>query len=207
LKLETLKVRICFFGDSFINGTGDDECLGWVGRLCAVERRAGADLTVYNLGIRRDTSEDILRRWKPEAAVRLPVDSDGRLVFSFGVNDLAPDDELGRPRISEGASLQNAHDILSEASAWRPTLMMGPLPVTSSQARNDQIRSYSEQLSGLCASLGVPYFDPAPFAAEVYETWRKEADAGDGIHPNAESYSALASAIHRWRPWRRLFET
>ena len=25
-------MRICFFGDSFVNGTGDDECLGWVGR-------------------------------------------------------------------------------------------------------------------------------------------------------------------------------
>ncbi|WP_293531703.1 GDSL-type esterase/lipase family protein [Phenylobacterium sp.] len=202
MRLETLSMRICFFGDSFVNGTGDDDCLGWVGRLCAAERRAGADLTMYNLGIRRDTSEDILRRWKPEAAVRLPVDSDGRLVFSFGLNDLAPDDEFGRPRISEGASLQNAHDILSEASAWRPTLMMGPLPVTSSQPRNDQIRSYSEHLNGLCASLGVPFFDAVPFAAEVYETWRREADAGDGIHPNAESYSAFASAIHAWWPWR-----
>lgn len=149
LRLETLSMRICSFGDSFVNGTGD-----------------------------------------------------GRLVFSFGLNDLAPDDEFGRPRVSEGASLQNAHDILSEASAWRPTLMMGPLPVTSSQPRNDQIRSYSEHLKGLCASLGVPFFDAVPFAAEVYETWRREADAGDGIHPNAESYSAFASAIHAWWPWR-----
>ena len=35
--------RICFFGDSFVNGTGDDDALGWVGRLCAAERRAGLD--------------------------------------------------------------------------------------------------------------------------------------------------------------------
>ncbi|HZC55143.1 MAG TPA: hypothetical protein VE396_03730 [Xanthobacteraceae bacterium] len=28
-------IRICFFGDSMVNGTGDDACLGWVGRICA----------------------------------------------------------------------------------------------------------------------------------------------------------------------------
>lgn len=26
-------MRICFIGDSFVNGTGDDTCLGWVGRI------------------------------------------------------------------------------------------------------------------------------------------------------------------------------
>jgi acyl-CoA thioesterase-1 len=28
-------MRICFFGDSFVNGTGDDDGLGWVGRIVA----------------------------------------------------------------------------------------------------------------------------------------------------------------------------
>lgn len=77
-------MRLCFFGDSFVNGTGDDDCLGWVGRLCAAERRVGRDLTVYNLGVRRDTSDDILRRWRREAEARLPPGCGGRLVFSFG---------------------------------------------------------------------------------------------------------------------------
>lgn len=199
-------MRICFFGDSFVNGVGDDAGLGWVGRLCSAERLGGANLTFYNLGIRRDTTDDILRRWRVEADARLPVDSDGRLVFSFGVNDLAPADELGTPRVTEGASLQNAHAILAEASAWCPTLMVGPLPVTSSRPRNAQISRYSDQLKDLCGRLSVPYFDATPFAAKVHGTWRKEADAGDGIHPNTESYAALALAVHNWGPWRHWFE-
>jgi lysophospholipase L1-like esterase len=60
-------MRICFFGDSIVNGTGDPDCLGWVGRVCGAARKSGVDLTSYNLGIRRDTSADILRRWRREA--------------------------------------------------------------------------------------------------------------------------------------------
>jgi lysophospholipase L1-like esterase len=75
-----MSIRICFFGDSIFNGTGDDACLGWVGRICSAVRRRGTDLTCYNLGIRRDTSTDVLARWQVEARVRLPDEYDGRLV-------------------------------------------------------------------------------------------------------------------------------
>ena len=59
-------MRICFVGDSFVNGTGDPECLGWPGRICAAARRAGHDVTYYNLGVRRDTSGDVQARWELE---------------------------------------------------------------------------------------------------------------------------------------------
>jgi hypothetical protein len=37
---------ICFFfGDSFANGTGDDDALGCVGRILAQARHAGRDVT------------------------------------------------------------------------------------------------------------------------------------------------------------------
>jgi acyl-CoA thioesterase-1 len=82
-----MSIRICFFGDSIVNGTGDDACLGWVGRVCSAARRDGIDLTCCNLGIRRDTSADVLIRWHAEARARLPDEYDGGLVFSFGGND------------------------------------------------------------------------------------------------------------------------
>ena len=31
----TQDIRICFIGDSLVNGTGDEAALGWAGRLCA----------------------------------------------------------------------------------------------------------------------------------------------------------------------------
>lgn len=53
-------MQICFFGDSFTYGVGDPAGLGWRGRV--VRRLIGVrpDVTAYDLGIRRNTSADIL---------------------------------------------------------------------------------------------------------------------------------------------------
>lgn len=55
-------VRIRFIGYSFVNGTGDETTLGWAGRFCAAAAVRGVSVTYYHLGVRRDTSADILRR-------------------------------------------------------------------------------------------------------------------------------------------------
>ena len=113
--------------DSMVNGTGDDACLGWVGRICAAARRSGRDLTCYNLGVRRYTTADMLARWQREAEARLPSEHDGRLVFSFGANDCCPGEDIGGVRVAPGRALANAEAILTAAVAWRPTLMVGPI--------------------------------------------------------------------------------
>ena len=197
-------IRVCFFGDSFVNGTGDDGCLGWAGRLCSAERGGGADVTLYNLGVRRDTSTDVRRRWKAEAEARLP-DAGGRLVFSFGLNDLAPRDDQGIPRVPRETTLSNARSILREASSWLPTLMIGPLPVTHSVERNNEVTTLSDCLQTICEEIDVPFFSAVPFAKTIFETWRCEADNGDGIHPNGRSYAALAAALGHWQAWRKWF--
>jgi len=200
-----MSLRICFFGDSFVNGTGDDGALGWVGRLCAAERRAGADLTSYNLGVRRDTSQDVRGRWLKEAQVRLPPDCDGRLVFSFGVNDCALDPGDAAPRLTAAATLENARAILGEAMAWRPTLMIGPLPVTESAAQNDRVIALCDGLAKVAAAAGAPYLTTIAFAAAFRDQWRAEAARGDGVHPNSGSYAALAEALRAWPAWREWF--
>ena len=71
-------LRICFVGDSLVNGTGDPACLGWTGRVCAAACDAGHDITYYNLGIRRATSADIHGYWRDEVTRRLPEGIAGR---------------------------------------------------------------------------------------------------------------------------------
>jgi len=61
-------IRICFIGDSFVNGTGDPEKLGWCGRVCSRVTDKSLDITYYNLGIRRETSSDIKERWEAEVS-------------------------------------------------------------------------------------------------------------------------------------------
>ncbi len=152
-------MRICFFGDSFVNGTGDDDALGWVGRLVAKARQSGLDVTAYNLGIRRDTSADVAARWKSEASLRLPSDCDGRLVFSFGANDCLPSGADDRPRIGRAESLANLEAILGEAQRWLPTLMVGPGIVADAPDANARICELSAAYAKVCEQFGVPYLE------------------------------------------------
>ena len=197
----SLSIRICFFGDSFTNGTGDDDCLGWVGRICAAARQKGRDITSYNLGVRRNTSADIARRWRAEAEARLPPQYDGRLVFSFGSNDGYTNDDGKGPRLQLEESLKNARSILQIAHQWRPTLMLGPMPVSDFES-DQRIRSLSESLEILCTELGIPYLNLFRSAVEISRIWHTELVAGDGVHPNRRSYQAIAQVIDRWPAWR-----
>lgn len=188
-------MRLCFIGDSFVAGIGDPAFQGWTGRLCA---GLGGDVTCYTLGIRRDTSADIAARWRAEAERRLPPPLDGRLVFSFGVNDCVEED--GRSRVAFADSLANARTVLAEAAAWRPTLMVGPPPIADAEC-NRRIAHLSGALDGLCAGLGVPYL-PVFDALARSLAWMAEAATGDGAHPGEGGYKALALLVSAWPAWR-----
>ncbi len=195
-------MRICFFGDSFVNGTGDDECLGWVGRVSALARQTGTDITCYNLGVRRDTSADIARRWRNEAEVRLPDKHDGRLVFSFGANDCTNSDNPDLPHIPLTTTLINARLIFSTAIAWKPTLVIGPLPTSANPSAHDRVTKLSAELENLCAELGLPFFNFLAVADSIKALWKIEAEAGDRIHPNRGAYAQLAGAVSDWPAWK-----
>lgn len=194
-------MRICFFGDSFVNGTADPDGLGWVGRICAGQRRGGHDLTCYNLGIRRDTSADVRARWHGEAVARLPDDLDGRLVFSFGVNDCTLED--GQPRLPPAQALAQAEAILTAASGWKPTLFVGPPPIAE-PAVNRRIEPLSGALAALCGRLEIPYLDSfSPLVRS--DVWMTEVAAGDGAHPGAAGYAQFAEIVAAWSGWRNWF--
>lgn len=194
-------MRICFFGDSFVAGVGDPEHRGWPGRVCSSARARAGALTHYNLGIRRDTSEDVAARWRLEAQRRLPEGEDGRLVFSFGVNDCALED--GRARIALASSLAHLASILDQARRWRPTLMVGPPPVAEGNPRNsnDRIGDRSEAFSRACDRLGVPYLDLFARLSRS-DLWCAEVASGDGAHPGARGYALISEAVESWSAWR-----
>jgi acyl-CoA thioesterase-1 len=193
----TADIRICFVGDSLVNGTGDTTALGWTGRVCAAANRRGFVVTGYNLGIRRDTSGDIKARWQEEVDRRQDPQADNRLVFSFGVNDTT--EEVGGLRIQPSTSLANAHDILGRAQHTGSVLLIGPSPVADA-AQNERIAHFSMALSELAAGLSIPFL--AVFDA-LYTggNWMNELHNGDGSHPDAGGYAQLASLVLQWPAW------
>lgn len=194
-------MRICFVGDSFVNGTGDPDCLGWAGRICAAAQKQGRDITYYNLGVRGRTSTDIASRWLEEVSCRLPEGCNGRVVFSFGVNDTILKD--GHSRVELDDSLKNAHTILSVASQLFPILMVGPPPVAGVE-QNPKIAYLSEQFTYISYSIDVPYLDVFT-PLKTSETWISEVTANDGAHPRSAGYSELASLVQNWSCWSSWF--
>src|SRR5204863_5458617 len=95
--------RVLVFGDSIVAGVGDPEGRGWLGRVVAECWAAGLELTAYPLGVRRQTSVEVARRWRDETLPRLAQDVDCRVVFAVGANDTTLEDGAARvaPDVSE----------------------------------------------------------------------------------------------------------
>jgi lysophospholipase L1-like esterase len=190
-------MRICFLGDSFVSGAYDSECLGWAGRISAAARGRGHDISPYNLGIRGETSLQLAGRWESEAALRNTTMQELRLVFEFGMNDVR--EVNGKPQVEETQSIAAARGILSRASQWKPTLMVGPPPVND-EPRSGRVRVLSERLASLCCELGVPYFDSCSALCET-GIWRRDVVEVDGTHPTAAGYAEWARLIENWSVW------
>jgi lysophospholipase L1-like esterase len=193
-----MDLRIGFFGDSFVNGFGDPDGLGWVGRVGAAAIARGHTVTSYNAGIRGDTSADVRDRWRDEAARRLPAEHRRGLVFAFGVNDCLS--VAGRPALLREAIVANAREILAAASGFAPTLLIGPPPIAD-DAVNARLRDLIAAFDALGRELAVPFldvFDPLRSSS----AWQREIAAGDGAHPGCGGYQALAGLVDGWAAWR-----
>lgn len=205
-------LRICFIGDSITLGTADAEFLGWPGRLCQRTQALGHDLSLYNLGIRADTTELIWKRWRAECTPRLPDVANGRLVFAFGVNDSAID-ITGDVRIPPEQSVANARAILGEAKAWKPTLWVGPAPVNKAGPRvspgpgvrydfaNHRIAELDKLYAAAAKEVGVPYLPVYPRLIDDPQ-WHAAIGRGDGVHAIGAGYGLIARHVAAWEAWK-----
>lgn len=195
-------MRLCFIGDSLVNGYGDPECMGWTGRVARHYKKTCGDLTWYNLGVRGQTSYDILLRWEDETRLRLLPEYPRILVFSFGVNDTKLDE--GRLRVEIGQSLANTGKILSHAVEEYPVCMVGPVAVTDND-HNERIQVLSNELMKHCFEMNVPYLDIFSVLRDN-TNWMKDLKESDGVHPGATGYDIIASLVLQWEPWQDFFK-
>jgi acyl-CoA thioesterase I len=198
--------RILFFGDSLVAGAGDPSGLGWVGRLVAASFAAGAPVTAYNLGVRGETSVQVGSRWRQETGPRLVPGADTRIVLSFGANDATSDG--GKPRVEAERSCDALVSILDRARTIDlPALVVGPAAVEDAE-HNQRIHSLSVAFASVCTERGAPFVSVIePLLAST--VWMDDVAAGDGAHPGAAGYDALARRVldGGWLDWLRASPT
>jgi len=190
---------ICFIGDSLTHGVGDSQALGWVGRLAkgaygAMERKSFP--TVYNLGVRGESSLRIADRWRQDTDRRRRPGEDMAFVFSFGAAD-------GLHKVPHEDTLAASRMVLETAAGLGRTLYISP-PPAHDPAWSAHIKSTGEHLRGICAGCGIPTFDfHAPLSAS-----RPYMDslALDGIHPDAAGYARMADLLRGWLPITELLQ-
>lgn len=197
--------RLLFFGDSFVAGVGDPTGAGWVGRLVAASYAAGLPITAYDLGVRRETSVQVAARWRAEARPRLTPEADCRVVLCVGANDTSEDDEAGGVvRVEPERSEATLAAVLDEAAGLGlPAFVVGPPPL-GTEAQQDRVEELSARFESVCVPRRVPFVAVAA-ALRSEGVWLAEAEAGDGWHPAAGGYSALAEVVRAggWIDWLR----
>lgn len=192
-------LRVCFLGDSFTLGTGDDDGLGWVGRVHAAERGRGIDLTSYNLGIRGQIGAEIAARAPREIGERLAGKGDRRgVVVAFGSNDIYRE----RP-IEE--SVEALEAIVRWAQGQGLAVFVMGSPHAAEPEMDAQRALLNVNLEEAARRLEAPFLDVRERVGD-WAAWHRGAAEGDGIHPGAEGYAAVAAVFATWGPWRRWLE-
>jgi lysophospholipase L1-like esterase len=213
-------LRVCVVGDSIATGTGDERRLGWHGRLGAAAAAAGLDLTIYDLGVRGDTTRDVATRWAQEVDARLPTVFPAAIVFQCGLNDAAVrtwHDGRSERRVSLPKSLETMRELLAAARPRAATLLIGPAPVDDTRdgpqlvagvtqhIDNAAVAELDGQLALVAAEHEVPYL--AVYSQLIGDPrWLAGLRAGDGIHPTGLGYDVMAELVAGWSAWRSLLQ-
>lgn len=188
-------VGLCFVGDGFVAGYGDPKALGWVNRVLARTPLEGLDITAYNLGVRGDSSAEVMTRWRTECAPRWRGRSERRLVVSVGAEDVAGGISTARSRL-------NLANVLDEAAtSGIATFVVGPTPALDQEV-NDRLRVLADAQADVCSRRGIPFVDCFHPLRE-HDQWQSDLAAGDGTHPGQAGYGLLAwLVLHAgWQDW------
>ena len=189
-------IALVFIGDAYVAGYGDPKGSGWVSRVVGRTEHPDVDITAYQLGVRGDTSADVVARWRVEGPPRWKGRSEKRLVVAVGHNDAANYMSIARVRL-------NLANILDDAAASGvAAFAVGPTP-TLDPDLNGRLEAVVEAQADVCARRGVPYVD-CYRPLNGHEQYRSDLGAsGDGIHPGQAGYGLIAwlvlhGGLDRW---------
>ncbi len=192
-------VGLIFIGASMVAGVGDPKGQGWVSRVVGRTHHPDLLLTSYNLGVRGDTSADLLARWRAECTPRWAGRSERRLVVSVGADDTPAGISLARHRLNLANLLDDA------ASLGVATFVVSPSPHDVHE-HNTALEQVVDAQADVCNRRGVPFVDCyRPLLA--HDQWRSDlASSPIAHHPGQAGYGLIAWLVLHggWNRWMQI---
>lgn len=190
--------NIGVWGDSITYGAGDEESLGWVGRLRHRLDTEGRQIETHNFGISGETSGDLLKRFPIELESVKPQ----LVLIGIGTNDAlftqGAEDSTQVPLEEYRKNLERLFALAKEIS--KHVFAVGltiaddartqPLPwgreMNSYKAAI--LKKYDAELRATAQAAGIG-------CISLWDVLTTE-DLVDGIHPNAAGYEKMSRKIY-----------
>ncbi len=192
-------LALVFLGASLVAGVGDPKGQGWVTRVVGRTQHPDVTLNAYNLGVRGDTSAELLERWASEVPRRWAGRTERRLVVSVGTGDILRGITLARHRLNLANLLDDA------ASQGVATFVVSP-PPSDDDELNTRLEVLVDAQGDVCARRGVPFVDCyAPLLG--HDQWRTDLAASQvPHHPGQAGYGLIAWLVlhNGWTEWLQI---
>jgi acyl-CoA thioesterase-1 len=192
-------LALVFLGASLVAGVGDPKGQGWVTRVVGRTQHPDLELTAYNLGVRGDTSADVLQRWATEVPLRWAGRTERRVVLSVGTNDVATGITLARHRLNLANLLDDA------ATSGVGAFVVGP-PPTADPELNERLEVLVDAQADVCARRGIPFVDCyGPLMG--HDQWRTDLAASRVENrPGQAGYGLIAWLVlhNGWSDWLQI---
>jgi lysophospholipase L1-like esterase len=204
--------KLIVLGDSGVYGWGDPLEGGWCERL----RRHWMELpegpVLYPLGVRGDGLERVAARMQAEVLCRgeLRRQQPQGILLAVGLNDTARVGRRdGRPQLDAEGFLYGLQQLLQQARAIAPVLVVGLTPVCEDAMpfaemlwyQLDDVRRYEGLLEEACMDAGVPFL-PLLEHLLADPCWPALL-LDDGLHLNSDGHRKV---FERMRHWPALLE-
>lgn len=192
-------VALVFLGSSLVVGLGDPKGQGWVTRVVGRTQHPDVELTAYNLGLRGNTSGDLLARWRSEVPLRWVGRTERRLVVSTGTDDVTAGLTLARHRL-------NLANLLDDATSNGVAAFVVSPPPTADDGINDRLAVLVEAQADVCGRRNVPFVDCFT-PLNGHDQWASElAASAIPDHPGQAGYGLIAWLVlhNGWAEWLKI---
>ncbi len=189
-------INICIFGDSITWGAYLPFRIGWVNQIRDILERKNSQIAVYDLGIDRNTSKDLLTRFDTEASARKP----DVVVFAIGINDSLYRNNPNNRETGESDFKLNLEKLVDKAKTFTDKVVFVGLVKGDDSKTTPLLRStsgkfydkqsaykYNEIIKTVAQENNLGFVD---ILSKLDDT-----DFDDGLHPNVKGHSKISDEV------------